>query len=272
MTHATADMTLTPRRIVDGIRWRAEALYQRVPRPLRVWLLERKARARARLGMAFSAEYERLARSYRSAWKLLVEEDPTAATGAFLEFGVYYGTSLACMYEALEDLGFGSVRMFGFDSFEGLPESADKEPASPWLPGQYRSSLGMTRSYLRKRGVPAGRVVLEKGWFSETLTPDMRERHGITRASFLMVDCDLYSSAREALAFAAPLLGPRTIIYFDDWDAAGMADKREGERRAFEEFLAANPDLAARELHDLEYNDKGHAKMFMVSRSTAARS
>ena len=263
-------MTQTAKRIVEAIRWRIEALRTRLPRPVRVWFLERRARTRARLGLSFSARPERLTRSYRSAWKILLDEDPTAAAGDFLEFGVYYGTSLACMHQALDELGLDQVRLIGFDSFEGLPASADKEPASPWLPGQYRSSLAMTRRYLRKRGVPPERIVLEKGWFSDSLTPEMRERHRITRASFLMVDCDLYSSAREALAFAAPLLGPRTIIYFDDWHAAGMAEKGEGERRAFEELLAAHPDLAARELHGLDYNDKGHAKMFVVSRAPQA--
>lgn len=269
MTHATPDMTLTPKRLIEGLRWRAEALYDRVPYPVRVWMLERRARLRARLGLSFSVEHERLTRSYRTAWELLLREDPTAAAGDFLEFGVYYGTSLACMHQALEELGLHQVRMFGFDSFEGLPESADKEPASPWLPGQYRSSLGMTRRYLRKRGVPADRVVLEMGWFSDTLTPEFRDRNGIRRASILMVDCDLYSSTQEALAFAAPLLGPRTIIYFDDWHAAGMAEKGEGERRAFEEFLAANPDLRARELHGLDYKDARHPRMFMVERASS---
>jgi hypothetical protein len=160
--------------------------------------------------------------------------------------------------------------MFGFDSFEGLPDTANKEPGSPWLPGQYSATLGMTRRYLRKRGVPDDRVVLEKGWFSETLTPETRERHQLVRASFLMVDCDLYSSTREALDFAGPLLGPSAVIYFDDWHAAGMASKGEGERRAFEEFLAANPEFSARELEGLDYNDKRHAKMFLVSRAARA--
>ena len=269
MTQALADMNLTPKRIIEGLRWRAEGLYQRIPQPVRIWMLERRARARARLGLSFAVEHERLARSYRTAWELLLHEDPTAAEGDFLEFGVYYGTSLACMHQALGELGLDQVRIFGFDSFEGLPDSADKEPASPWRPGQYRSSLGMTRSYLRKRGVPLDKVVLEKGWFSDTLTPAFRERHAIRRASIVMVDCDLYSSTRDALAFAGPLLGPRTVIYFDDWHAARMAEKGEGERRAFEEFLAANPDLSARELEGLDYKDSRHPRMFMVSRATA---
>lgn len=269
MTQAIANMNLTPTRIIEGLRWRAEALYARVPQSVRVWMLEWHARARARLGLSFSLEHERLAHSYRTAWELLLREDPSAASGDFLEFGVYYGTSLACMHQALGELGLAHVRMFGFDSFEGLPASADKEPGSPWRPGQYRSSLGMTRRYLRKRRVPQGRVVLEKGWFSDTLTAEFRERHEIRRASFLMVDCDLYSSTRDALAFAGPLLGPRTVIYFDDWHAAGMAEKGQGERRAFEEFLAANPDLTARELDGLEYKDTGHPKMFMVTRRPA---
>ena len=125
--------------------------------------------------------------------------------------------------------------------------------------------MELIRKFLRKRGVPPERVTLIQGWFS-SLTPAQASEHGISRASIVNFDCDLYSSTREALAFAGPLLGPCAIVYFDDWHAAGMAAKGEGQRRAFEEFLAANPGFAVREIDGLEYNPR--VKVFMVSRRT----
>jgi hypothetical protein len=63
-----------------------------------------------------------------------------------------------------------------------------------------------------------------------------------------MVDSDLYSSATEALAFCEPLIGRHAVIIFDEWNSYKLADNNQGERRAFEEFLARNPDLKAEPL------------------------
>jgi hypothetical protein len=170
------------------------------------------------------------------------------------------------MSDALGQLGLGNVRLFGFDSFEGLPDSADKEPASPWLPGQYSAGPELIRKFLRKRGVPAERVTLIQGWFS-TLTAGHREGHRMVRGSVFNFDCDLYSSTCDALRFAEPLFGRRAIVFFDDWHAAGMADLGEGQRRAFEEFLADHRGIHAREMHDLAYNAR--VKVFLISRAPA---
>ena len=258
-------MIPTAKRILDGLGWRAEALYERVPLRLRVWLLERRNRARARLGLSF-VDRAGMTQAYRRAWERILADDPAAADGDYLEFGVYYGSSIACMHDALGQLGLGHVRLFGFDSFEGLPDSADKEPASPWLPGQYRASPALIRKFLGKRGVPAERVTLIPGWFS-ALTPAHREHHRMVRGSVFNFDCDLYSSTRDALRFAEPLFGRRAIAFFDDWHAAGMAEQGEGQRRAFEEFLAEHPDIRAREIEGLGYNAR--VTVFMISRAAA---
>ncbi|HEX6645295.1 MAG TPA: TylF/MycF/NovP-related O-methyltransferase, partial [Gemmatimonadales bacterium] len=162
-------MKLTPRRVARGILWRANDALQQVRKRVRIWNLERRSRARARSGVPYF-DHERLTRSYMTAWALLLAEDPTAARGSFLEFGVYYGSSVACMYDALGRLGLPGVRIYGFDSFEGLPASAAREAGSPWIRGQFRSSLSLTRHYLASRGVPEDGVTLIKGWFSETAT------------------------------------------------------------------------------------------------------
>jgi O-methyltransferase len=258
-------MKLTPKRILEGISWRAEALYQRAPLRLRAWLLERRNHTRAHLGLSF-VNPSRMTQAYRRAWEQILAEDPSAAEGDYIEFGVYYGSSIACMYDALGQAGLGHVRMFGFDSFEGLPDSADKEPASPWLPGQFSASPELIRKFLRKRGVPTERVTLIRGWFS-ALTAAHREHHRMVRGSVFNFDCDLHSSTRDALRFAEPLFGRRAIVFFDDWHAAGMAEQGAGQRRALEEFLAEHHDIRAREIDGLEYNSR--VKVFMLSRAPA---
>ena len=89
------------------------------------------------------------------------------------------------------------------------------------------------------------RVTLVKGWFDDTATPATAAAHGITSAGVVMVDCDNYSSAKAALRFAAPLLGRRAVVVFDDWHHAGLAERGLGEKRAFEEFLAEHPEFRA---------------------------
>lgn len=263
-------MDLTPRRIMAGLSWRARDMYGRLPHATRVWIDNQRIRLRARRGRSYFSDHERLTRAYEDAWKLLLERQPASELGDFLEFGVFYGSSLACMHEALGRVGLDQVRLFGFDSFEGLPGSASEEDDAVWVPGQFRSSLGMTRRYLRKKGVPEDRVTLIKGWFSDTLTPETRERHRIRRASVLMVDCDLYSSSVESLAFAGPLFGEHTVVFFDDWNSSGLAERRLGERKAFEEFLAANPGFIAEELPALNYKAKPVVKVFLLSRTRPA--
>lgn len=156
--------------------------------------------------------------------------------GDYLEFGVYNGTSLVAAYRELESLG--GVRFFGFDSFEGLPAAAATDDEGLWQPGAWRSELDFTQAVLSAEGVDPRRVTLVPGWFSDTCTAATASRLGIRQASVIMVDCDIYTSATEALEFCAPLIVDRALVIFDDWHSGQLAAKNLGERRAFDEFLA----------------------------------
>jgi O-methyltransferase len=181
--------------------------------------------------------------------------------GAYLEFGVSRGTSLAAMHHALERAGLGYVPLVGFDSFQGLPPEAEQEG---WLPGQYHSTISATRKYLQMKGVKADRVRLIEGWFKDTLTQDTATRLGLTKASLIMVDCDIYSASHEALWFSEPLIQDMGVIFFDDW--GWRADSNEvGQREAFAEFLAAFPMLSAEALPTY----LPQARVFLVKRHAA---
>lgn len=168
--------------------------------------------------------------------------------GDYLEFGVFNGTSLACAYHAFAEVGLHEVRLFGFDSFEGLPEQADSDDEGVWLPGEFACSIDVTKRNLSRRGVDWRRVFLIEGWFDTTLTPTLLEQYELRKISVAMIDCDIYSSTATSLNFIEPLIQDQAVIIFDDWYALGLAGKKLGQARAFEEFLARHRDLTAQPL------------------------
>ena len=165
--------------------------------------------------------------------------------GDYLEFGVFNGTSLSCMHRVLNDLNFDRVRCFGFDSFEGLPQEAAHDDSGIWFPGQFACRIDVTKKLLSERGVDWKRVNLIKGWFGDTLNSKTIEKFGMASSSIVMIDCDLYSSAASCLNFVAPMLTDNSVLIFDDWHSHNLAEKKLGERKAFEEFLNENPEFLA---------------------------
>jgi O-methyltransferase len=253
------------------------AAIERLPLGTRSWIKRRKRAARAwqaglRLRLLTGQEGHlvpalKLEESYRKALRLLTNDTAGGAVGDYLEFGVYIGTSLLCMHRASRAVGLPSLRLFGFDSFQGLPEEAAAEEGLGFQPGQFRAEYGVVHEHLTGRGIDWDRTVLVPGWYEDTLRPDLAQRLAIGKAGVIMIDCDIYSSARAALAFCAPLIRDRTVIFFDDWPGDGPESKELGERRAFTEFLDENPDLVAQELEP--YHEKG--KSFLVARATQGR-
>jgi len=187
-----------------------------------------------------------LQQSQRAALRYLVEKLGADNLGDYLEFGVFSGTSLGCMHTVLKELGLDHVRLFGFDSFEGMPAIASTEDEGVWAPGDFKLGIEFTKGILTQKGVDWSRTFLTKGWFCNTLTPELVEQYQIKKASVIMVDCDLYSSTVDVLRFCAPFIQDEVVMYFDDWHSGDLAAKNLGEKKAFDEFLAANHQFEAR--------------------------
>jgi len=247
-----------------GPAWKDNAVYDSLRRMKRAAEARiHSARLRRRVEQGFRLVPERaLEACLTRAVQRLQAEDPAEPRGAYLEFGVCHGASMACMHRVSRALGLSRLRLFGFDSFEGLPPEAASPDEGPWQPGQYRCSLGFARNFLDEAGVDWARTTLIKGWFRDTLTLNTCAEHRIHRASVIMIDCDICASAREALAFCAPLIKKRAVILFDDWHASGLAERGLGEKRAFEEFLADNPQFHASPLPGYGEN----AEVFLLQR------
>jgi O-methyltransferase len=211
---------------------------------------------------------EELERVYRRAVAYL--RDGTGhPVGDYLEFGVYRGDSLLCMDRIRRERGM-SFRLFGFDSFQGLPALEAGDEALGWAAGGFASSYKRTQKRLEQAGLDRRSAVLVKGWYKDTLTPELVRRHNLVKASTIMIDCDLYSSTRTALEFCVPLIKDEAIVFFDDWDGGQrLADRGEGEARAFAEFLQLHPEFAAEEFdtyYHTEMDPPVLSKVFRISR------
>jgi O-methyltransferase len=194
---------------------------------------------------------------------LLREHVGSDDVGDYLEFGVYAGGTMTCADRARRAAGIETMRLIGFDSFEGLPEEAVQLNPQRWSAGMFACTPQEALENMRRGGVDVDRVRLVKGWFDETLTDQTRLEHRIERAGVIMLDCDLYSSSRTALDFSAPAIGPAAVLVCDDWRHSG----EDGQQRAFHEFL---------ERHGLSAEPLGHyrasgmpdgGRMFLVERS-----
>lgn len=180
--------------------------------------------------------------------------------GDYLEFGVFNGNSIGSMHTAREELGVSSMRLFGFDAFQGLPEKAEHEDDGVWKKGFYSCSFEQMKECLIARGINPDDMTWVPGWYDETLTPETAQKYHIKDPGIVFIDCDTYSSSKAVLDFIQPLITKPVILCFDDWKLNDLDVKGMGEYQAFNEFLEANPQFKATPIKS--YNRK--SKSFLV--------
>ena len=119
----------------------------------------------------------------------------------------------------MEREDFPDLKMWGFDSFRGLPvETADVQN-SDFAPGSYSSSLSV-QTVKAKVG---GQVDFVVGFYNETLTATLANERAMAPAFLVDIDADLYTSSFQALdwMFAQGLVRPGTLVGYDDWCDCG---------------------------------------------------
>jgi len=138
----------------------------------------------------------------------------------WLEFGVLTGNTINYISKFTNDI------VYGFDSFEGLPEE--------WR-------VGFPKGWFNKNGnLPDvnNNVTLIKGWFNETVEDFIKVQD--KKISFIHMDADLYSSTKYVLDTLKNHIDNECIIVFDELvNYDGYAGER-GELKAFYEFIIEN--------------------------------
>ncbi|MER9768857.1 TylF/MycF family methyltransferase [Mesorhizobium sp. M0189] len=167
--------------------------------------------------------------------------------GDYYEFGVFKGRSfidaagLARNY-CDRDL-YRSMRLFAFDSFEGLPESKEAHLPAQYSKGAFSASQALFEKNCRQAGLPMDRVISIPGFFSELFAAgrDLSVLEG-SKVAVAYIDCDIYEGARDALNFITGRLQTGSALVLDDWNRHHASD-RYGIRRAVAEWLSVNPHI-----------------------------
>lgn len=135
------------------------------------------------------------------------------AGGLLLEFGVASGKTINFIAKQTNE------PVFGFDSFQGLPED--------WRTGY---SAGR---YAQKKPDVGSNVQLVEGLFESTI-PSFLSDHRNAHISLVHVDCDLYSSTKTILEILRPRLIVGTVLVFDEY--FNYPGWQHHEQKAFAEF------------------------------------
>jgi hypothetical protein len=166
----------------------------------------------------------------------------SSVPGDLVECGVAFGSSLAMLASLMRAVG-QVRRVWGFDSWEGLPppSDADLSQTSRARPGGFsEASPGRVRDEFSAYG-------WDDDDFHRTvrLVPGLFE-HTLPRFSgdiaLLHIDADLYESYRSCLTNLWPKLQVGGVVAFDEYHEP---DKWPGARHAVDDFLRSLAEDAA---------------------------
>jgi hypothetical protein len=138
----------------------------------------------------------------------------------WLEFGVAYGNTVNYISKFTND------KVYGFDSFVGLPEK--------WRDGFEKGVFSLNGVL----PIVNDNVELIKGWFNETLVPFIKSQN--KKVSFIHMDADLYSSTKYIFDILKNYIDTDCIIVFDELVNYPGFDGEHGELKAFYEFITEN--------------------------------
>ena len=149
-------------------------------------------------------------------WNFVIDTVGASKKILFLEFGVFKGKSIKHFASRMIS---PDSRLYGFDSFEGLPEAWGRKPAG---------------GFSTKGAMPASddsRITFIKGWFQDSL-PRLAIQPAEYDAVIVHLDADLYSST----LFVLSQLWGRVEVFYAVFD-----EFANDEARALYNFSQAFP-------------------------------
>jgi hypothetical protein len=194
-----------------------------------------------------------------------IKENHEKIEGDIVEAGVFRGSSLIAIAMYLKELG-SNKKVYGFDSFSGFPPvyhqkdnfsefermaqdglidknhiidvrnnfewktllSSEKLEQNISSSGSFSdTSLSLLNKKIEIIGLD--NIILVDGVFNET----MHDSLGIDKLMAVVVDCDLYQSYLDTLAFVWPRLQPGGFIHLDEYYSL----KFPGGKLATDEFF-----------------------------------
>lgn len=171
---------------------------------------------------------------------------------AFYEFGLFRGFSFWFAEQISRDIVSADFKFYGFDSFEGLPESKTDIDPIYWAKGNYAASYEFVLDQLKANGSDLSKIQLYKGFYSKAYFDNLQNDKFLP-ISICVIDSDIYESCVDVLEFIKKYIIPGSILLFDDYNAFDK-NNDHGERRALREFELRNPTFKKQHLFDFGWH------------------
>ena len=148
--------------------------------------------------------------------------------GDFVECGVWRGANLVVMQKLLERNRISNIKVYGFDTFEGMSEPTEydydymgnsakdamkkpkKEGRGIWAYSTYERA----RNYCDNSVDQPENIIFVKGKVEETL---IKQENLPNSISLLRLDTDFYESTKIELEVLFPLLTKGGVLIIDDY-------------------------------------------------------
>jgi O-methyltransferase len=145
--------------------------------------------------------------------------------GEYVEAGVFRGGTAWFIADLLRESG-QERRLSLFDSFEGMPDTSNKE-TDGHDPGDFGdTSLERVQALLSDYDF----VDIYPGFIPDTLPPVENRTF-----AFAHIDVDIYQAVKDCCAFFWPRLQPGGVMLFDDY---GFEMYEQAAHKAVDEFFA----------------------------------
>lgn len=161
----------------------------------------------------------------------------TNIEGDIVECGVRGGRSLLNLAYLIADEGKERT-LWGFDSFEGLPQPSQHDTRTKGLPkkGAMKTDIARAKNRFKNNGLAGtfseSNLKLVKGFFNNSLP----QWDG--KIALLHIDADLYDSYRTVLGELYSKVTPGGVVMFDEY--CGPEDHRNwpGAKKAIDEYFS----------------------------------
>jgi hypothetical protein len=170
----------------------------------------------------------------------------------YYEFGLFRGFSFWFSEQISREIVGDAFNYYGFDSFEGLPQTEIDSEEEFWAEGNYSASYEFVMGKLKANGSDLSKVRLYKGFYSKEYFESLQTDQFLP-ISICVIDSDIYESCVDVLEFIKSYIVPGSIILFDDYNAFDKDDDH-GERRALREFESRNPSFRKEHLFDFGWH------------------
>lgn len=154
------------------------------------------------------------------------------------QFGVWCGHSIIALQKLFNKFNLDQPQIYGFDSFIGLPkEEKDIQHDSAWKEGNFSAIYDLNCkspdeaiALIKNRLPYPDKANFIPGFYEKTLSGPL----SISPADYIDIDCDIYSSACQALDFVFRnclyQYNKFSVIGYHDWGATPLF--KGGESKA----------------------------------------